>query len=448
VLSWPCLYKSWFSGVDSLFKSKEFRFWFTLFTVQLIFACVVPTAVLFCIPVGDAPLDIDAEGFLLKGVAPEEAKNTLSGYYQSISESGAVVLEACGRQMRIPYDTFEVQADFSNIFKEIDSKRFTNMYYQLIEKNRVLIKTSHPEIYINEAKLREILGERKALFHVPEVNAELTLEQGTLTVTPHSDGLEFDVDKAAEYIKGRFEMLFSPDIVVSEGSAPEVYRVVEPEITSEILKDYSYVYSTISGELSDGETENFKKLLDGFRNKIISPGEVFSYNESFPAGNAQAGLNALLASSIYRAVLPVADIKVTWRKPAFQPVPGIEPGFEVNLDGDGDLRFQNTSNVGLAIVSDVDESGKWTLILAGKPGLTVGEIKTTHTKILPPVIYVQDSTLPEKVQKVKEPGKEGLSVKVRRIAGDSIYEYEDIYQPVYRIISVGTGVKKEEIIVK
>jgi len=70
----------------------------------------------------------------------------------------------------------------------------------------------------------------------------LTLEQGTLTVTPHSDGLEFDVDKAAEYIKGRFEMLFSPDIVVSEGSAPEVYRVVEPEITSEILKDYSYVY--------------------------------------------------------------------------------------------------------------------------------------------------------------------------------------------------------------
>jgi len=144
----------------------------------------------------------------------------------------------------------------------------------------------------------------------------------------------------------------------------------------------------------------------------------------------------------------VADIKVTWRKPAFQPVPGIEPGFEVNLDGDGDLRFQNTSNVGLAIVSDVDESGKWTLILAGKPGLTVGEIKTTHTKILPPVIYVQDSTLPEKVQKVKEPGKEGLSVKVRRIAGDSIYEYEDIYQPVYRIISVGTGVKKEEIIVK
>lgn len=431
-----------------MIKSKEFRFWFTLFAVQLVIACVVPTAVLLCIPAEDAQIDIDLAGHLMKGVTPEEAKSALSDYYQSMLDNGAVVIEAGGKQIRIPYHAFEAQIDISGIFKEIDSKSFTNMYYQLIKKTADVMKISQPEIYINEAKLREMLVDRKDLFHIPEINAELRLKQGALTVIGHQNGMEFDVDEAVEFIKGQFNAFFPSDIVISEDTAPKVYRVTEPKITSDILKEYSFVYSSLSGEFSDDEMGNFEALPDISSSIFILPGESFSYKESFPAWNLHRNLNTMLASAIYKAVLPVVEVRVTWRKPAFQPLPGIEPGFEVNLDDDGDLRFQNASDVGLAIVSEIDESGKWTLILAGKPGLTVGEIKTTHTKILPPVIYSQDSTLPEKVQKVKDPGKEGLSVKVRRIAGDNVYEYEDVYQPVYKIVSVGTGVKKEDIIHK
>jgi uncharacterized protein YabE (DUF348 family) len=87
------------------------------------------------------------------------------------------------------------------------------------------------------------------------------------------------------------------------------------------------------------------------------------------------------------------------------------------------------------------------MAVAGKPGLKAGEIKTEKTKIIPPVIYSQDNTLPEKEQKVVEPGKDGLSVRVYRIInGESAMLYEDVYPPVEKVIAIGSGVKKADII--
>ena len=135
------------------------------------------------------------------------------------------------------------------------------------------------------------------------------------------------------------------------------------------------------------------------------------------------------------------------RKPSNQPISGIEAGFEVNLEDDGDLKFLNDSANEIAIIFQTNDNNEWIIAIAGKPGLNAGEIITEKTKIAPPVIYSQDNTLPEKEQRVVEPGKDGLSVKVYRVLnGESVMLYEDVYPPVERVIAIGSGVKKVDII--
>lgn len=434
-----------------LLKSKEYRFWFLIFSVQILIACAIPTGIFLMLPADNETVSLEVSGCLLEDLTPDEAEQTLKSYYKNIIDNGAVFLSAGGKKIAIPLNLFEFQIDASKIYNMLHEGRYNNRYFQLIGKaNREFV--TKPVVSINSARLKDILESYKDLFHRGAVDAKLVLEQGIARTIPESEGLELDVEKAAYYIKNMLESDPSKEIVISREETADVFNVVKPAYTADGLSGLSQIYGMVQGELESESKLKFQNIFNSMKNSGIKPGDEFSYRERVLSSIEEDSPHTIIASAIYKAVLPVADIKVTFRKPSSQPVAGIEPGFDVNLDEEGDLKFLNASDSDLMLVFDIQESGKWTVALLGEPGLMSGDIVTEVTKIAPPVIYSQDSRLPEKSQEVVEPGREGLSVKVKRVVqGESrkVYElYEDIYQPVYKIIAIGTAVKKEDIIRK
>ncbi|HEY8500374.1 MAG TPA: G5 domain-containing protein, partial [Clostridia bacterium] len=227
----------------------------------------------------------------------------------------------------------------------------------------------------------------------------------------------------------------------------DLFDVIDPEYTTDEHNAFTQIYAKAQGALPAGTAESFKNIISQAGFYIIGSGQTISFKEDMPLISELKDLNIILASALYKAVLPFEDIKVMWRKPSSQPVPGVEAGFEVSLEDDGDLKFLNDSAYAVTVIFQVNDNNEWIMALAGKPGLKAGEIKTEETKITPPVIYSQDNTLPEKEQRVVEPGKDGLSVKVYRVInGEPAMLYEDVYPPVERVISIGSGVTKAEIV--
>ncbi len=418
-----------------------------LFTIQIYIACAVPTGIFLMLPASNKPFSIEISGQSFTNVTSKEIGDQLKTHYGNIIENGEIILDINGNLITIPYKMFELQIDASKIFAEVQKGRYSNMYYQLIDKPSQNIVTK-PLISFNSAKLKNALYSYNELFYREPQDAALVLQQGIVKTTPGVFGHELSIDKAQSYIRNQLEVDPTKKIIISQ-SVPDVFDILRPEYTEEDLNQLTVVYGMVQGEMTPDSITPIQNLVNSIRNKIIEPGEEFSYKQNISCSLEAASYNAILASAIYRAALPVQDIKVTHRLPTEQPVSGINPGFEVNLEAENDLKFVNSSDSPLMLVFDTEESGFWTVALVGRSGLTYGEIITERTKILPPVIYSQDNELPEKSQEVIEQGREGLSVKVLRVTQDeTIQLYEDIYQPVYKIIAIGSGVKNEDIVRK
>lgn len=431
-----------------LSSQKGIRFWFVIFSIQILAAAIVPSAVMLMLPAQGSPMSIEVSGITLENVNPEDFRDILTEHFQSIVRDGAIVFESEGKQFRLPYSSIGLQIDGDRICDALEKGNYSNRFFQLIGKESYQATGLKPEIYINEVKYRDVVSDIRDFYHREQRNAELVLKQDTLSVEPHHDGLEFHADPALQYIQERLQDDLSKELVISQDTASKLFSKIKPEVTTDYLQKFQ-IYGLAEGKLPDGKSEAFGRLVETLENKRIKPGETFSFRERILSFSETDSLQSLLASAIYQAVLPVVEIKITGRIAANQPMPGIAPGLEINLENGGDLQFVNTSKTDLILVFDISEPGVWKAALAGQPGLSVGTIKTETMKISPSVIYSQDSTLAENVQEVREPGKEGLSVKVYRVVeGVSTELYEDTYQPVHKIIAVGTGIKKEDIIRK
>ncbi|NLM28090.1 MAG: hypothetical protein GX211_07930 [Clostridiaceae bacterium] len=430
-----------------MLKSKNFRFWFCIFAIQIFTACLVPTAVLLSLPSDEMQVYLEVTGLSISGAGITETKDILDRHFREIVEKGELVFESEGKQVKIPYTDFELQIDARSILEKIEKGRYKNRYFQLIGKTTGYEGEFIPEVYYNEAKLKSIVMKMEDFFYQQPINAAIMLSDGNIYVSEHQSGLKLDTAKTLDYIKENITTDPLKEIIISEDTAPDLFNVTEPKYTTDELAGFTQIYAEERGELPAGTAENYKNVIALTDCYIIGSGRTTSFKENMPLFSELKGLDTILASALYKAILPFEDIKVVWRKPSNQPISGIEAGFEVNLEDDGDLKFLNDSANEIAIIFQTNDNNEWIIAIAGKPGLNAGEIITEKTKIAPPVIYSQDNTLPEKEQRVVEPGKDGLSVKVYRVLnGESVMLYEDVYPPVERVIAIGSGVKKVDII--
>lgn len=427
---------------------KRFRFWFTVMSIQMVLAVAVPSATLLALPVKEASVALEIPGLSLTDLPLQEALNQTEAFYKSIVSDGFLVFEGNGERFQIPYNSIWLQFDTARVQWALEKSRYQNRFYEMIGKRPPLVESTFAQPYVNEALFREKLLPAQEIYRTQAVNARLVLQQGAISVVPHTDGREFDVNQAIPYILEQLKADPARGIILSEDATPWLFTAVSPDRTTEMLQGYAQVYGLTQGTVPEGKTETLISLIQSIDNKIIEPGSSFSFRESSSVIRETDPLQQLVASIIYQLILPVQELRVIDRKAAKQPISGIEPGFEVSLENGGDLQFTNTSDRAFMLVFQMDQDGKLNAALVGEPGLTAGTIRTETAVIQPSVIYSQDNTLPKDIQKVTEPGKEGLSVKVYRVTEDETVQlYEDVYQPVHKIITVGTGVKKEDMII-
>lgn len=428
---------------------KRLRFWFTAISIQLVLAVVVPTATLLVLPPKEASAALEIPGLSLKDLPLHEAEKQADAFFQSIVSDGFLVSEGNGERLQIPYSSIWLQFDTAKVHKALEKSLYQNRFYEMIGKRPPLREPVYVQPYVNEALFREQLLPVQEICHTNALNARLVIQQGAVSVVPHTDGRDFDAEQAISYVLEQLKADPVRRITLSEITTPQLFKAISPDRTTGMLQSYTQVYSLVQATVPEGESEVLTSLIHSIDNKIIEPGSSFSFRENSSLIRETDPLQQLAASIIYELILPIRELRVIDRKAAKYPVSGIDPGFEVSLENGGDLQFTNTSEIPLMLVMQLEQDGKLSAALVGEPGLTVGVIRTETAVIQPSVVYSQDNTLPKDVQKVMEPGKEGLSVRVYRVTEDeSVQLYEDVYQPVHKIISVGTGIKKEDIVYK
>lgn len=428
---------------------KRFRFWFMVLSIQLVLAAVIPAAFLLVLPPKEASVTFELPGLMLKDLPPQEAIKQTEAFFRNIVSEGAIVYEGKEERLQIPYSSIWLQFDTEEINKVFEKGQYQNRFFELIGKTSAVPRQISAHPYMNESLFREKMSPIQEICHMDAGNARLLLQQGAVSVIPHSNGRDFDVNRALLYVTERLKADPAGEIVLSEDATPWLFSATEPEITTEMLQSYTQVYGLTQGTIPEGKTEALLNLIRPMENKMIDSGGLFSFRENISSLKETDSLQQFLASCVYQTVLPVENIRVIERKAAVQPVSGIDPGLEVSFENGGDLQFKNTADIPLMLVFEVGQDGRFYTALAGKPGLKSSAIRTESVKIQPSVIYSQDNTLPKDSKEVIEPGKEGLTVKVYRVTEDeSIILYEDVYQPVHQIIAIGTGIRKEDIVYK
>ncbi|MBP7175007.1 MAG: G5 domain-containing protein [Thermoclostridium sp.] len=428
---------------------KRLRFWFLILSIQLILAVVVPTAVLYMLPARDMASNLKIPGLTISQLPLQDAIEQTQSFYKNIVSQGAIVFEGRDKQVQIPYSSIGLQFDTAEVLNELGKSRYQNRLFELIGKADSIQKQVTATPYMNEALFKDELSVIQQLCHREPENARMVLQQEGVSVSPSADGCELDVDKALQYTTEQLQINPSEQIILSENRTPWLFTATGPQITTEKLQKFTQIYSLVQSTIPDEKTEALYSLLQPLDNTMIQVGDTFSFRQCISLFKGTDPLQQLLASSIYQAILPVGELRVLNRKAANQPIPGIEPGLEVSLEGDGDLQFKNTASIPLMLIFQLDQDGRFSTALVGQPGLNPGVVRAEHTKIQPSVIYSQQNNLPKDAQEVLEPGRDGLAVTIYRMTGDEAEElYEDVYQPVHKIIAVGTGVKKKNIIFK
>ena len=184
-----------------MLKSKNFRFWFLIFAIQIFIACLIPTAVLLLLPSADMPVSLEVAGLSISNVDISEAKGILTRHFREIIEKGELIFESDGKQEKISYTDFEVQIEMGSTFKQIEKGQYKNRYFQMIGKTPEYEEEYIPKIYYNEAKLKSIIIKIEDFFFQKAIKAGLMLLDGNVRVSAHQNGRKLNTEKTLDYIK-------------------------------------------------------------------------------------------------------------------------------------------------------------------------------------------------------------------------------------------------------
>lgn len=174
----------------------------------------------------------------------------------------------------------------------------------------------------------------------------------------------------------RLDIMATADRVMNAAANTMVYGVyqqVQPAITNHNLQLASHVgsYRTRIIDTSPGRLHNIKLTAQQLNNKVIQPGEEFSFNRQtgeptiergfkeatvFVDGRTEQGLGGgmcQVSSTLYNAALS-AGLNITERHAHSQPVSYVPPGRDATTYTDKDLRFVNTTRQELIIRAIVE----------------------------------------------------------------------------------------------
>lgn len=283
------------------------------------------------------------------------------------------------------------------------------------------------------------------------------ITEDPFAVYPEVEGIDFDIESAKTILQEDKEEYIIPLIITRP-------NITLSDIGTKAFPDELSTFTTRYDVSDKDRTTNLVLACEKLDGKVILPGETFSYNQTLGARTAQAGYKnakiyvagevvdgigggiCQISSTLYNSVL-MANLEIVERRNHQFVTSYVPAGRDATVVyGSTDFKFKNTRNYpirleataknGIATISiyGIKEENEYTFSFSTK---TIASIPYT-TK------YVEDSSLAEGTEKVKQKGANGLKTETyitKMLNGKVISTTllsKDTYDAMTRIVLRGT----------
>ena len=332
---------------------------------------------------------------------------------------------------------------------------------KLIEKIKELLKDintaqEYIEIPVTEKKPEEI--------DIDKIHEEVYKEvqdayytKDPFTIHPEVEGVDFNVEEAKEQLKEDKEQ-YEIQLTITKP------KVTTAQIGSEAFPDLLATYSTRYDGGDRDRTTNLRIACQKINEKVVLPGETFSYNQTLGVRSTATGYKnakvyengevvdgigggiCQISSTLYNSVL-MANLDIVERK-NHQFVTSYTPaGRDATVVyGMTDFKFKNTRKYAIKIKASAS-NGVATVSIYGikeENEYTVSFSTRTVSTIPFTVKYVDDNTLAVGTEKVKQKGANGIITETyitKSLNGKVVSTKllsKDTYNAMQRIILRGT----------
>ncbi|MGI9657311.1 MAG: VanW family protein [Gaiellaceae bacterium] len=285
-------------------------------------------------------------------------------------------------------------------------------------------------------------------------------DDGSVQVVPHSTGRKLDIASS--------EAALLAALTGEERVATLAVKEVEPELTTEQAESYGIVdvvgtYTTSYGGEA-GRKANVRLVSRLVDDHLISPGEVFSFNDTTGERNASKGFveaPVIINGEVETALGGgVCQVSTTVYNAAYEAGLGIEKrvnhalyldyyptGRDATVNFPNiDMQFRNDTEHWLLLRVAVGEA-ELTVTLFGTPAGRRVVTKTSRLRATerPEIEQVPDAKLISGDKLVEKRGAPAREVSVQRVVydanGDLLYDdrWDSSYLAEKRIVRVGTG---------
>lgn len=283
------------------------------------------------------------------------------------------------------------------------------------------------------------------------------LTQDPITIHPEVEGVDFNIDEAKALLNEEKEKYEIPLIITK----PEV---TTDQIGAEAFPDLLATYSTKYDASNINRSTNLELACEKINDKVVLPGETFSYNKTLGERTIAAGYKEAkvyengevvdgigggicqVSSTLYNSVL-MANMEVTERR-NHQFVTSYTPeGRDATVVyGMTDLKFKNTRKYAIKIKATCS-NGIVTVSIYGikEDNECTVSFSTEILSTIPYTVkYINDSSLAKGTEKVKQVGANGMITEtyiIKTLNGTVVSKEllsKDTYSAMQRIILRGT----------
>lgn len=296
---------------------------------------------------------------------------------------------------------------------------------ELIEK----IKSNLDDIQINQDyidipvfnKIPEEINIEKIYEEVHKQVQDAYYTKNPFTIHPEIDGIDFNLEEAKVLLQEDREQ-YEIKLIITKP------KVTTAQIGTEAFPDMLATFSTRYDASNVDRSTNLKIAVQKINNKVIMPGEVFSYNQTlgnrtsaagyknakiYEAGQVVDGIGGgicQVSSTLYNAVL-LSNLEIVERSNHQFTTSYVPAGRDATVVyGQTDFKFKNPRNYAVKIKANIS-NGIATVSIYGVKQETEYAVSfntKTISSIPFTVKYVEDNTLPIGTEKVKQNGANGV----------------------------------------
>ena len=354
-------------------------------------------------------------------------------------------------------------------------------YY--IENNTLIVTKGKEGIKVNTEELKEKIKsnlediqinqeyiEIPVLNKVPEeINIEKIYEEvhkevqdayytkNPFTIHPEIEGVDFNLEEAKALLQQDKEQ-YEIKLIITKP------KITTNQIGTEAFPDMLATFSTRYDASNVDRSTNLKIAIQKINDKVIMPGEVFSYNQTlgnrtsaagyknakiYEAGQVVDGIGGgicQVSSTLYNAVL-LSNLEIVERSNHQFTTSYVPAGRDATVVyGQTDFKFKNPRNYAVKIKANIS-NGIATVSIYGVKQETeymVSFNTKTISSIPFTVKYVDDNTLSVGTEKVKQNGANGVITEtyiIKSLNGKVVSTNllsKDTYNAMQKIILRGT----------